>query len=210
MALKKQKYYVVWHGHTPGVYSSWAQCSAQVKNFTNAIYKSFESKTEAEEAFKSSPEFKRKSFTRNAPVRNATSSHIIADSISVDAACSGNPGMMEYRGVYTSDKTELFHYGPVKNGTNNIGEFLAIVHALAILQKKGDATTPVYSDSMTAISWVKKKKANTLLKPDKFNAPLFDMIIRAESWLKNNVWKNPLLKWETSKWGEIPADFGRK
>lgn len=117
---------------------------------------------------------------------------------------------MEYRGVWTADKSEIFHYGPAKDGTNNIGEFLALVHALALLQKKNDPSTPIYSDSKTAIAWVKKKKANTQLKPTRHNAELFDMIHRAEKWLKENTWKNPIHKWETEHWGEIPADFGRK
>ena len=118
--------------------------------------------------------------------------------------------MMEYRGVWTADKSELFHFGPARDGTNNIGEFLALVHALAWLQKKNDSSIPVYSDSRTAIAWVNRKKANTQLKPTQHNAQLFDMIKRAEKWLKENEWKNPVLKWETEIWGEIAADFGRK
>lgn len=212
MAVKKQKFYVVWQGHTPGIYSSWAECQTQVKNYPNAIYKSFATKKEAEDAFSSGGYEKRKSVSPATSSVTALQSKekIIRQSISVDAACSGNPGMMEYRGVHTSDKSEIFHFGPVKNGTNNIGEFLAIVHALALLQKQGDQQKPIYTDSKTAIAWVKKKKANTRLKPDKNNTGLFDMIRRAEIWLTNNSWKNPILKWDTSNWGEIPADFGRK
>ncbi len=210
MSQNKQKYYVVWQGHHPGIYTSWEKCLAEVKNFPNAKYKSFDSRTEAENAFRNPYEIK-KSFTpkkENAPTTKKTK--FIPESISVDAACSGNPGLMEYRGVRTSDKTEIFHFGPVKNGTNNIGEFLAIVHALALLTKKNDQNTPIYTDSKTALSWVKKKKANTKLKQDKSNAQLFEMIFRAENWLKTNKWQNPILKWETEYWGEIAADFGRK
>ena len=210
MSQKKQKYYVVWHGHHPGIYSSWEQCLAQVKNFPNAIYKSFNSRLEAEEAFGTAPAFRKKTVQKKASSPFANNNDIIYESISVDAACSGNPGVMEYRGVWTSDKTEIFHFGPVKNGTNNIGEFLAIVHALALLTNKKDNTTPIYTDSRTALSWVKKKKANTKLKADKTNTSLFEMIVRAEKWLKNNHWENPILKWDTENWGEIAADFGRK
>ena len=210
MASKKQKYYVVWHGHNPGIYTSWEKTSSQVRNVPNAVYKSFDTLSEAEEAFKSGPDFKKSGSQKVRPQLNQYDSNIKTESISVDAACSGNPGLMEYRGVRTSDKTELFHFGPIRNGTNNIGEFLAIVHALAMLQKMNDPNTPIYTDSKTAISWVKRKKANTKLKADKTNAQLFEMIGRAEAWLKNNNWKNPLLKWETTQWGEIPADFGRK
>ncbi len=201
---------MVWQGHHPGIYTSWDKCLAQVKNFPNALYKSFSTREEAEEVYTSAPAFKKKTGAVKMVSAKPLKSSIISSSISVDAACSGNPGLMEYRGVWTSDKTELFHFGPARNGTNNIGEFLAIVHALAWLQKKNDDKTPIYTDSKTALSWVKRKKANTKLKPDKTNAQLFDMITRAEAWLKKNEWKNPLLKWETSTWGEIPADFGRK
>ncbi len=211
MRTKKQKYYVVWQGHRPGIYTTWDDCLVQVKNYPNAIYKSFNDKSEAENAFRSDP----RQFvgsTSKTVVRKAalTRTGVNMKSISVDAACSGNPGMMEYRGVFTDDHTEIFHFGPVRDGTNNIGEFLAIVHALAWLQKKGDSVTAVYTDSKTAMSWVVKRKANTKLQRSRHNATLFDMIRRAEKWLKENVWKNPILKWETSRWGEIPADFGRK
>lgn len=80
------------------------------------------------------------------------------NSIAVDAACSGNPGAMEYRGVETATGREIFRQGPFSEGTNNIGEFLAIVHGLAML-KKMNSDLPLYSDSVNAISWVKKKKA---------------------------------------------------
>jgi ribonuclease HI len=210
MRSKSQKYYVVWQGHHPGVYSSWDKCLAQVKNYPNAKYKSYPSREEADEAFRSGPEIKKASTPRPTRLKSGTNERIIYQSISVDAACSGNPGMMEYRGVRTDDKTEIFHFGPQRDGTNNIGEFLALVHALALLVKKDDSTTPVYSDSKTAIAWIKKKKANTKLKPGKHNAELFDMIRRAEKWLNAHNWKNQILKWDTENWGEIPADFGRK
>ena len=210
MRPKKQKYYVVWHGHHPGIYTSWEQCQAQVKNFPNAIYKSFDTRKEAEDSFHGGPEKKIRKSTSITKVSETLKDGIVQNSISVDAACSGNPGLMEYRGVWTSDKAEIFHFGPVREGTNNIGEFLGIVHALALLDKKGDATTPVYSDSKTAISWVKRKKANTKLKLTTHNKSLFEMIHRAEKWLKDHTWTNPLLKWDTTNWGENPADFGRK
>jgi ribonuclease HI len=209
MRTKKQKYYVVWQGHQPGIYSSWDECKVQVHNYTNASYKSFESKAEAEKAYKSGPEPKKRNYTsqKGSSVNKAG---IIKESLSVDAACSGNPGRMEYRGVWTADHGEIFHYGPVQDGTNNVGEFLALVHGLALLQKKEYFKTPIYSDSRTAIAWVVKKKANTKLKETNRNKELFEMIRRGEKWLKENKWTNPILKWDTKNWGEIPADFGRK
>lgn len=131
-----------------------------------------------------------------------------SNAIAVDAACSGNPGPMEYRGVYLRTGQEIFHFGPVQ-GTNNIGEFLAIVHALALLKKKGLSMT-IYSDSMTAHTWVKKCKCKTTLVRNEKTEPLYQLIARAEAWLRNNTYSNAILKWQTEKWGEVPADFGRK
>lgn len=133
----------------------------------------------------------------------------INDSIAVDAACSGNPGPMEYRGIYLKTGKEIFHFGPV-HGTNNIGEFLAIVHALALLKQKGKHEMPIYSDSVNAQIWVKKKHCKTTLARTPETEYLFSLIARAEAWLRNNTYSNPILKWPTEEWGEIPADFGRK
>lgn len=133
----------------------------------------------------------------------------IVEAIAVDAACSGNPGQMEYRGVYLRTGKEIFHFGPVY-GTNNIGEFLAIVHGLALLKQKGLYTMPIYSDSVNAQLWVRKKQCKTTLAHDERTEELYRMIARAETWLRSNSWQNPIIKWPTEKWGEIPADFGRK
>lgn len=131
-----------------------------------------------------------------------------ADAIAVDAACSGNPGPMEYRGVDLRTGQQIFHYGPVQ-GTNNIGEFLAIVHGLALLQQQGSNKT-IYSDSISGMAWVRNRKAKTTLPMTPENAKLWDVIHRAESWLKTHPYSNRIVKWDTDKWGEIPADFGRK
>jgi len=206
---KKKKYYVVWEGISPGIYNTWAQCQLQVKGFPNARYKSYATKVKAEEAYSSvyEPAPRKKKTFSEAPLTNKS---IEWNSICVDAACSGNPGLMEYRGVETQNKNELFSIGPLQQGTNNVGEFLALVHALAMLNKQNDAKTPVYSDSKIAIGWVKRKKANTKLKRSSRNTKIFELIVRAEQWLKANSYETRILKWETKSWGEIPADFGRK
>lgn len=131
-------------------------------------------------------------------------------SISVDAACSGNPGTMEYQGVDTNTKRQIFYQGPFKDATNNIGEFLALVHGLGYLKKHGYDDVPIFTDSVTAIAWVRNKKAKTTLARTANNALLFELIARAEIWLKTNSYRNSILKWDTVKLGDIPADFGRK
>jgi ribonuclease HI len=204
---KKQKFYVVWVGYKPGVYSSWEDCRKQVEGFQGAKFKAFSSKQEAAQALDSGPEnFKEQKLEKffdsliNPPLSN---------SICVDAACSGNPGKMEYRGVFTATRTELFKSKVYNLGTNNIGEFLAIVHGLA-WQKKNKTNYPIYSDSRNAINWVREGKAKTKLTINEQTEDLFAVIKRAEDWLKNNEFRVPVLKWETEQWGEIPADFGRK
>ena len=201
---KQQKYYVVWKGHVPGIYDSWAECQLQIKAYPDARYKSYPTKAEAERAFKSGPGSGKPA---SAAVKSGKAA-INWDSIAVDAACSGNPGLMEYQGVDTKNKTRIF-YQKFELGTNNIGEFLALVHALAMFKKTGQ-NTPIYTDSRTAMAWVRNKKAKTLLKKTSQTAKLYELIDRAETWLKTNTYNNPIMKWKTEEWGEIPADFGRK
>lgn len=209
---KKQKYYVVWVGNTPGVYDSWTDVQLQIKGFPGAKYKSFKSRQEAEAAFHGNytDYYNKAGSSTKKPtiISDEASKEIIWDSIAVDAACSGNPGVMEYQGVDTKSGLQIFHK-KFSLGTNNIGEFLAIVHALAMF-KQQKKSTPIYTDSKIAMGWVKKKQCRTKLKRTPSTAKLYEIIGRAEQWLKQNTYDNPILKWETEKWGEIPADFGRK
>ena len=209
---KKSKFYVVWKGKRPGIYESWDDCQAQIKGIKGAQYKAFGSFKEAKRAYNGNySDYKGKKSGRDelSPVEKLKYGNPNFHSISVDAASSGNPGKMEYQGVDTKTKKVLFKQGPFEEGTNNIGEFLAIVHGLAFLkQKKSDRV--IYSDSRTAMSWVRKKKCNTKLEKTARNKPIFELIARAENWLKSNRYNTPIVKWETKAWGEIPADFGRK
>ena len=206
---KKQKYYVIWAGHQTGIFDSWSETEKHIKGYAGAQYKAFESKSEAESASK------KNYWASVSPASKAKAPRLhvakfIVPSISVDAACAGNPGKMEYRGVATKTKKQLFIQGPFEQGTNNIGEFLALVHGIALLKSKNKENIPVYSDSKIAMNWVKQKRCKTNMHFDASNRDLLDLIKRAEKWLKENTYKNPILKWETKAWGEIPADFGRK
>ena len=213
MGKPKKKYYTVWKGHHTGVFESWEDCKAQIKDFKGAQYKSFSTFEAAKKAYKSNPkDYIGKSKKFNSELSEAQLKKIgdpNYNSISVDAASSGNPGKMEYRGVDTKSKKQLFIQGPFEEGTNNIGEFLAIVHGLALLKKK-NSDRIIYTDSRTAMSWVKKKTCNTKLERNEKNSPLFELVDRAVDWLKNNSYSTTIVKWETKAWGEIPADFGRK
>lgn len=210
--MAKQKFYVVWKGKIPGVYTSWDDCKKQITGYPEAVYKSFKDKTLAEKAFHEGSE---NYIGMDERILNFTDEqrqlvgNPIPNSISVDAACSGNPGVLEYRGVHTSTGREIFKKGPFPEGTVNLGEFLALVHGIAWLKQK-NSNKAVYSDSRTAMSWVRKKKINTKLERNRKNDELFQLVDRALIWLNNNTFDNPILKWETKYWGEIPADFGRK
>jgi len=201
---------VVWEGNNPGIYDSWTATQLQIKGYPNAKYKSFKSKEEAENAYHGEfSEFIGKNKKPSVDtLPDSIKEEIVWDSIAVDAACSGNPGVMEYQGVDTKSGYQFFHQ-KFSIGTNNIGEFLALVHGLAFLHKEGK-NTPIYSDSKHAISWVKKGKCNTKLKRTNQTAFVYQMIARAEKWLATHEWNNDILKWHTKVWGEIPADFGRK
>ncbi len=205
------KYYIVWKGRVPGIYINWDDCKAQVNKFTGARYKSFV--CNYDEALRIYNEGLKNQSSEIVKTQLATpttqTEKYIENSLAVDAACSSNPGPVEYRGVNVKTGKTIFSQGPFADGTNNVGEFLAIVHGLAMLKKAG-SKAPVYSDSQTALTWVKNKKANTNLLKTVNNTKLFELIAKSENWLRNNTYENPVLKWQTREWGEIPADYQRK
>jgi ribonuclease HI len=210
--MAKSKFYVVWKGRQRGVFNSWDQCRAQIFEFPGAAYKAFDTKQSAEEAFKlGANDFIGKGRLSKGLPGNQTIliGNPIQDSIAVDGAWNTATGEVEYQGVYVRTQKVLFRQGPYHDGTNNIVEFLGIVHALAYC-KKNNLALPVYSDSRNAIKWVKDKEARTKQKRSNENKKLFELVDRAIVWLKENHYENKILKWETKAWGENPADFGRK
>jgi len=210
LVAKKKKFYVVWVGAKPGVYDTWSDCKANIFGFEGAKYKSFSNRQSAESAFKDNPWKHIGQKAKNTSTKLPQHKGIIKNSLSVDASSLGNPGIMEYQGVHTESKEKIFRMGPYKDGNNNIGEFLALVHGIALLQKQGLHQMPIYSDSKTAMSWVRNKKIKSNLAQTPNNAIIFELVERAMTWLKTNTYENPILKWDTKSWGEIPADFGRK
>lgn len=219
MTKKKQKYYVVWQGNTPGIYDNWADCQKQVTGVAGAQYKSFDNLDQAQQALRRPyDEVKGQKTLHDTMVGIDENGMTVVrqggvpgpelDSLAVDAACSGNPGVMEYQGVYVANRQRLFHFkAPV--GTNNIGEFLAIVHGLAYL-KKHQLKQILYSDSVNAINWVRRKECRTKLPLNPQTVELWNVIRRAETWLQTNTYTTEIRKWDTDHWGEIPADFNRK
>ncbi len=121
--------------------------------------------------------------------------------ICVDGGTEGNPGPCFYRGVDLETSQIIFEekLGP---GTNNIAEFLAICHAIHYCEKN-NIEPVIWSDSVTAIAWVRDKKHKST-----FDGEVTKRMNKACEFL---IGKNiKINKWLTKEWGEIPADFGRK
>ena len=210
---KKPKFYVVWKGRQTGVFNTWDDCKAQTNGFEGAVFKSFPTRALAEEAFKTnSNEYigkDKKVVSELSKEQLLLIGDPIEDAIAVDGAWNNNTGLVEYQGVYLKTNEVLFHVGPLEDGTINMVEFLAIVHALALC-KQWHWNVPIYSDSKTAMSWIRDLQFRTQHPRSEKNKKLFEMLERADKWLNNNTFENEILKWETKAWGENPADFGRK
>ena len=219
MADYRQRFYVVWDGRSPGIYDSWEEAKLQVDGYPGARYKAFADQDSATRAFRGSPD-EQKAMLRSIAAHSRSDSlstfnidehpEVIRDSICVDGACSRNPGPIEYRAVDTVTGAEIFHVGPLEGGTNNIAEYLGLIHALAFLDKTGNTHTAVYSDSRTAQAWVRNRGNKSTLKPTAGNAKIRDLLARADKWIQSHPYHSRILKWDTDHWGEIPADFDRK
>ncbi len=211
--MASKKYYVVEIGLVPGIYENWEECKKNVNGYKNAKYKSYVSLDEAKKAFYSSIIFDKK-IENNIEIKeknnNIKYNDILKNSICVDGACSGNPGKGEYQCVDTLSKEVIFKSKIYEDSTNNLMEFLALVNALIYL-KENNKDCYIYTDSVSALAWVRDKEVKTSLKETKKNIILFDEIKERIFWLKSNqVNMNKILKWDTKVLGEIPADFGRK
>lgn len=204
MGKSKKRFYTVWAGHKTGVFDNWDDCVKQIYGAKIKIFKSFRTKEEAENAFLSPPE----QYVKIQPKYDKNEKYI-TDSICVDCAFSHSSKMGEYRGVKTDTGELLFSVTDLYDSSNNIAEFLAIVHGLAYC-KKNNLNIPIYSDSAVAIGWVKNKFAKTNLIETGKNKRSFELIERAENWLAENAYENKVLKWLTPIWGQVKADYNRK
>ena len=217
-----KKIYVVFKGRNPGVYDDWNDAKEQVECFEGAVYKGYTNTAEAAEAFRKSMisddtaqlwrliSGEKKNNKEEREIMDYRSNpEIDQDAWAVDASCLKNPGVMEYQGVDLKTGEVIFRIGPYEDDTNNIGEFLAIVHAMALMAKKGEYHN-IYSDSVSGMSWVRNKKVKSTLKRTQKNGKIFELMERGENWLKMHTFPGKLMKWQTERWGEIPADFGRK
>lgn len=210
--MAKNKYYVVWHGRETGIFDSWEACQEQIDGFPSPVYKSFSTEAAAEMAYASDSSYyvgKESLASRLSEEKLAKIGTPLLNSIVVKGARDNKTGLSEYQGLYLKTGEVLFHQGPFEDGTNNIVEFLAIVHALAYCKEMYDIL-PIYSESSIAKGWVENKQSKNVHPPSEKNKKLFNLLTRAEKWLQNNEYENPVMRWETKAWGENPANFGRK
>lgn len=223
-----RRYYVVWRGRHPGVYDDWEDALEQIDGFDGAFFKSFDNATAAAAAYRRDHRAEERrelgallagsqthGDRKGTPEPMAGQPDYMAipeidlDAWAVDASCQGNPGRMEYQGVELMTGRVLFRIGPFDDATNNIGEFLAIVHALSLMERQGKWHT-IYSDSVSGMAWVRNRRIKTQLQPTDRNRQVFQLMARAQAWLNSHSYPSRILKWQTEQWGEIPADFGRK
>jgi ribonuclease HI len=212
MKTKKPTRYVVWIGKKPGVYTSRDGCRQQVDKFPGARYQGFDSQQLAIHAFDLGYDwFQAYKGQNNTHMRRPTE---CLGQIAVDAACSGNPGILEYQWVVIGQESgqifPLFAGGPYPLGTVNLWEFIALVEAVKYVQTAWSLQI-VYTDSRTALSRYQSRQVKTMLIHNETTLHLYlkvDQCVRRLQWAyQGNV---VVRKWNTALRGECPADFGRK
>ena len=160
-----QKFYVVWAGRETGIFTDWASTQRAVIGFAGARFKSFPTRAEAEEAFRSGAIHpnqtagKQRTGGKNSERRSLHTAHRLDVSIYCDGACEPNPGNAGSGiAVYRAGKlAELWYglYNPM--GTNNTAELNALYHALCMAEAeiKAGRTVEVCSDSTYSINCIR-------------------------------------------------------
>ena len=201
--MAEKKRYVVRNWKETWIFEDWTSVQPIVSWFSWAKFKWFSSRSEAEQAFQNWPD----EYYQPKKKWNEKDLPFVKKSIAVDAACSSATGVMEYKGIDLVSEKEIFNFS-FPEGTNNIWEFLAIVHGLSWLKTEKKDDYSLYSDSRNAIGRVKEKRCKTNFVPK--DEKLMEIIKRAENWLKTNSYTTEILKRDTENRWEIPADFWRK
>ncbi|SKA50884.1 ribonuclease H family protein [Photobacterium toruni] len=185
-----KKYYVVWIGREPGIYSDWASCKQQVDKFAGARYKSFSTQPEAVAAFgkpsqicgSSAPVKKTSAKRTTASKGSLTSEQVhaltVETKIFTDGGCDPNPGKAgSGLALYRNNQLHELWYGLYEPmGTNNTAELNALNQALILAEQAliQGSTVAIFCDSkysiqcitQWAITWQKNgwKKAGGEIK----------------------------------------------
>lgn len=199
------KYYVIFNTENRGIYDTWGECQEKTKGVSGVKFKSFKNRSLAETAL-------------NENLIESKENEKIKDlfpkiGFATDGACNVKKRIGQYQ-IYDLEKNKMiFTSKEFENTTNNQMEFLALMHALIlcedlkVLEDIKYDNYPIYTDSITAISWLKNNKLNSNIDYDSIVGKEIKKML---NWLKNNQYNNKIIKWETKNLGEIPADFGRK
>lgn len=171
-----KKYYVVWKGRQTGIFTSWAECKAQVDKFAGAKYKSFPTQEEAESAFGNqraggkvtAKPSSAKAVTKvaskvNKPKKAPLTQAQIDDmpfeiKIFTDGASDPNPGEAGAGiAVYENNTLTELWYGIYQSfGTNNTAELNGLNQAFLLAKEKmaKGHTVAIYCDSTYAIQCI--------------------------------------------------------
>ena len=159
-----KKFYVVWAGRKTGVFTDWTTTHGYVDKFPGARFKSFNSRAEAEAAFRAGrpattprPAGAAKAASPSAPRIHTATTGL---QIYCDGACEPNPGNAGSGiAVYRDGQLAQLWYGLYHpNGTNNTAELNALHHALIIAEEAIAAgeTAQILSDSTYSINCISK------------------------------------------------------
>ncbi|MCY9861130.1 ribonuclease H family protein [Vibrio coralliirubri] len=214
--MSKKNHYVVWVGRTTGVFDNWADTQAQISGFSGALFKGFTTLDEATAAFDAGY-----ANAISTPSKLSTASKVKGkpaslvgipthECITVDGAFSGSSKKMEYQCVMNLSREIIFRSKPFVGGSNNIAEFLALIGAIRYRESIKRPDLDIYSDSKTALAWVRDKQLNTTIDINTLDPVIQGRISSALQYIQTNPQPQNLKKWDTASWGEIPADFGRK
>lgn len=146
-----KKFYVIWVGREPGIYSDWPTAQKQIMKFSGAKYKSFPSKAEAEAAFAGG------TVSSDA---NLSAPPVKTDIvIYCDGGCDPNPGKAGSGvAVYQNDQLSQLWYGMFNpNGTNNTAELNALYYSLRLAQHaiNQGLSAQILCDSMYSIQCIR-------------------------------------------------------
>ena len=172
--MAKRKFYAVVAGRKPGLYDEWFgadNAEAQVKGLTNAIYKSFQSRAEAEAWYR---ERAGRAPTNiqisRADEPGADYFRLHAEALQAgkvvlytDGGCMVNPGIGGYGVVLLHKDRRKELSGGFARTTNNRMEIMACIAGLGALKER--AQVVLFSDSSYVVNgiekgWAKKWRAN--------------------------------------------------
>jgi ribonuclease HI len=161
--MAAQKFYVVWVGKQPGIYTTWSEAEQQVKGFPKAKFKSFASKPLAQEAYAQGiTSSTSKRTTSKKLAKKTESSHVLTADVDIfcDGACDPNPGKAGTGiAIYKQQKVDQLWYGLYNpKGTNNTAELLGLYHSLMIAKDelKKDQSITIHCDSKYSIDCITK------------------------------------------------------